>query len=214
VPVLVPTRREHVSLALVVGTRPRDAEDAEVARSLAEGETWAITETWHRFAPMVLTLAERSLGSRAEAEEVAQEVFCCVFRKAKTLRDPRSLRSFVYSIAVRVVRAELRRRKVRGWFPFLRVELPPDAGVPTLDLETRDILRKLYALLDRLTARDRLAFVLRRMESKTVQEIATTLDISTSTVKRSIAYASSRLSLWIDADPGLAALIREARRNA
>ena len=200
-----------MSLSLVVGTRARDTDDAELARSLAAGEPWAITETWHRFAPMVLTMAERSLGSRAEAEEVAQEVFCCVFRKASTLRDPGSLRSFVYSFAVRVVKAELRRRKVRGWFPFLRVDLPADAGVPTLDLESRDLLRKLYVLLDRLTPRDRLAFVLRRMEFKTVQEIATTLDISTSTAKRSIAHASSRLSAWIDLDPGLAALIRERR---
>jgi RNA polymerase sigma-70 factor (ECF subfamily) len=162
---------------------------------------------------MVLTMAERSLGSRAEAEEIAQEVFYCVFRKASTLRDPASLRSFVYSFAVRVVKAELRRRKVRGWFPFLRVEHPPDAGASTLDLESRDILRKLYALLDRLTARDRLAFVLRRMESKTVEEIAAALDVSTSTVKRSISHASSRLSVWIEADPDLAALVRDRSRE-
>jgi len=57
-------------------------------------------------------------------------------------------------------------------------------------------------------------FVLRRMESKTVEEIAATLDISRSTVKRSMNYASSRLSVWIDADEGLAALLRERRRGA
>lgn len=157
---------------------------------------------------MVLMTAERALGSRTEGEDVAQEVFCRVFRKAKTLRDPDRLRSFIYSFAIRVLKADLRRRRVRGWFPFLQAEAPPDVAFQASDFESRDLLAKLYALLDRLTPRDRLVFVLRRMESMTVHEIATTMDISVSTVKRSMAHASNRLSHWVAADPGLAALAR------
>ena len=192
-------------MSLVTGTR---ASDADLARGLAAGESWAIAETWHRFAPMVLLTAERSLGSRTEAEDVVQEVFCRIFRKAKTLRDPSRLRSFIYSFAVRVLKAELRRRKVRGWFPFLQPEPPADILSRASDFESRDLLAKLYGLLDRLTSRDRLVFVLRRMESMTVDEIAATMDISLSTVKRSMAHASSRLSCWVEADPELAALAR------
>ena len=151
---------------------------------------------------MVLLTAERSLGSRTEAEDVVQEVFCRVFRKAKTLRDPDRLRSFIYSFAVRVLKAELRRRKVRGWFPFLAPEAPMDMLSRASDFESRDLLTKLYALLDRLTPRDRLVFVLRRMESMTVDEIAATMDISLSTVKRSMAHASSRLSRGSRPTPG------------
>jgi RNA polymerase sigma-70 factor, ECF subfamily len=209
----VRTRRSNASLAntplaLVVGGRPAHVSDANLARGLAAGEAWAIAETWRRFAPMVLAMAERAFGSRVEADDISQDVFYHLFRKAKTLREPDSLRSFVYSFAVRIVKSELRRRKVRGWFPFLRAEVPVETGVRPVDLESRDLLNKLYALLDRLTPRDRLVFVLRRMESKTVEEIARSLDISTSTVKRSMAHASSRLSRWIDADPGLAGLAR------
>ena len=107
-----------------------------------------------------------------------------------------------------MLKAELRRRKVRGWLPFMP-EAPLDFGFRTLDVEARDLLRKLYALLDRLSPRDRLAFVLRRMEAMTVEEIAATMDISISTVKRAIAHASARLSRWIDADPELAGLRKE-----
>ena len=189
----------------MVGARARDAD---LARGLVAGESWAIAETWHRFAPMVLMTAERSLGSRTEAEDVVQEVFCRVFRKAKTLCEPDRLRSFVYSFAVRVLKAELRRRKVRGWFPFFQAEAPAEILFRASDFESRDLLAKLYALLDRLTPRDRLVFVLRRMESKTVDEIAATMDISLSTVKRSMAHASSRLSRWVESDPGLAGLAR------
>ena len=93
-------------------------------------------------------------------------------------------------------------------------EPPFDFGFLTLDVESRDLLRKLYALLDRLSPRVRLAFILRRMEAMTVEEIAATMDISISTVKRAIAHASGRLSRWIDADPGLALLRKERRGRA
>jgi len=172
-----------------------------------------MAETWTRFAPMVLTTARRSLGSKSEAEDVAQEVFLLVFRKAKTIRNPDSLRSFIYSFAVRVLKAELRRRKVRRWLPFLP-DTPLDLGFGTLEVESRDVLKKLYAFLDRLSPRDRIAFVLRRMEAMTVEEIAATMDISISTVKRAIAHASDRLSLWIEADPDLASLRKERRGEA
>ena len=214
----MPTRRSHVPLSLVVGTNRRAASDADVARGLASGEAWATAETWHRFAPMVLMMAERTLGSRSEADDLGQEVFYRVFRKAGSLRDPDSLRSFVYSFAVRSLKSELRRKRLRGWLSFHQPEELVDLGCRTSDVESRevesrDLLRKCHALLDRLTPRDRLVFVLRRMESMTVEEIATAMDISVSTVKRSMAHASNRLSRWIDADPGLAGVLDAGRRE-
>lgn len=203
------TRRSQVPLSLVVCTERRDTTDADLARSLIAGDAWAIAETWRRFAPMVLMMAERSLGSRSEADDIGQQVFYHVFRKAKTLRDPDNLRSFVYSFAVRELKSELRRRKLRSWLSFHQPEELVDLDYRTSDVESRDLLRKCHALLDRLSPRDRLVFVLRRMESMTVEEIATTMDISVSTVKRSMAHASNRLLRWISVDPGLAGLLNE-----
>jgi RNA polymerase sigma-70 factor (ECF subfamily) len=208
----VRTRRSNANpnapLSLVVGSGRSQLPDRELVAGLVAGEAWAMAETWNRFAPMVLTTARRSLGSKSEAEDVAQEVFLLVFRKADTLRNPDSLRSFIYSFAVRVLKAELRRRKVRRWLPFVP-EPPLDLGFGTLKVEARDVLKKLYLLLDRLSPRDRLAFVLRRMEAMTVEEIAATMDISISTVKRALAHASDRLARWIDADPDLAGVRKE-----
>jgi len=191
-------------MSLVVGSHRRDVSDVELAHALVAGEAWAIGVTWHRFAPMVLTMAERALGSRSEAEDIAQEVFLGVLRKAKTLRDPDKLRSFVYSFAVFVLRSELRRRQLRSWLSFLTPEALVDLSFRTLDMESRDLLRRFYALLDRLSPRDRLVFSLKELESMTLEEVAEVMDISVSTVKRSHGNATSRLSRWILADPGLA----------
>jgi RNA polymerase sigma factor (sigma-70 family) len=207
----MPTPRSHAPLSLVVGASRRTASDADLAQGLVADESWAIAETWHRFAPMVLTMAERALGSRSEADDIGQEVFYCVFRKVRTLRDPNSLRSFVYSVAVHSLKSELRRKRLRGWLSFHSPDVLVDLDSRTTDVESRDLLRKCYALLDRLSPRDRLVFILRRMESMTVEEIAATMDISLSTVKRSMAHASNRLLRWIAADPGLAGLLEAGR---
>jgi RNA polymerase sigma-70 factor, ECF subfamily len=168
------------------------------------GDTWALEEAWRRFAPMVLLLAKRTLGSQSEAEDIGQEVFYRLFRKAKSLQDPDRLRGFIYSIAVRSLKTELHRRKLRAWLCFDEPQVLAGRGWRTMDMESRDLVRKFHALLERLSTRERLVFVLRRMESMTVEEIAAAMAISESTVKRSVASASARLSRWIDADPGLA----------
>jgi RNA polymerase sigma-70 factor, ECF subfamily len=194
------TRRSHVALSLVVDGR-RESTDAELARALASGAPWAITETWHRFAPMVLQLAERTLGSRSEAEDIAQDVFYHVCRKAPALREPDKLRSFVYSFAIRALKSDLRRRRVRAWLSFHPPDALADLSFASSDVEGRDALRRFYVLLDRLSARDRLAFSLRYLESMTIDEISSAMDLSTSTVKRSLKNASGRLSRWVRADP-------------
>src|ERR1035441_6177130 len=200
----MPTIPSHVPLSLVVGQDRRSASDGDVARALSAGETWAAAETWRRFAPMVLTLAKRTLGSHSEAEDIGQDVFCRVYRKVRTLREPDSFRNFVYSCALRVLQTELHRKKMRSWLSFEQPDLLDCRGCGTPDMESRDLLRKFYSLLDRLAPSDRVVFVLRRVESMSIEEIATTMETSESTVKRSLARASSRLSRWMDDAPRLA----------
>jgi len=197
-------RHSRTFLSLVAGANRRDVSDGELAHALAAAESWAIGLAWQRFAPMVLATAERSLGSRSDADDLAQEVFLKIFRSAKQLREPEKLRSFVYSCAILGLKSELRRRKLRSWLSLLTPEALVEVGSPGMDVESRDLLRRFYALLDRLSARDRLVFSLRQLESMTVQEVAEVMDMSESTVKRSLAHATTRLSGWIMAEPDLA----------
>jgi RNA polymerase sigma-70 factor (ECF subfamily) len=207
----MPMSNSQPPLSLVVGQDRRAASDGDVARGLIAGDTWAVAETWRRFAPMVLGMAKRTLGSQSEAEDIGQEVFYRVYCKASTLREPDSLRSFVYACTIRALKTELRRKKLRAWLHLDQPAALAGLGARTLDVESRDLLRRFLGLLDRLTPRDRLVFILKRVDSMTVEEIAAAMEISESTVKRSMAHASSRLSRWIDADPALAGLFDAER---
>ena len=194
--------RSHMTLSLVPDRERQGISDGELARGLMAGNAWATAETWRRFAPMVLMMAARALGSESEADDLAQEVFQRVFRKAKTLREPDTLRSFVFSFAIRVLKTELRRKQTRSWLSFQQPETFVDLASGTLDIESRDLLRRFYALLDRLAPRDRLVFALRQMERMTVEEIANSMDLSVSTVKRALAHATDKLSRWLESDLG------------
>lgn len=205
------TRRTQRPLSLVVAADSRDSSDGEVALALMVGSSWAVNETWRRFAPAVVALAQRALGSQAEAEDVAQEVFVRVFAKARTLREPDRLRSFVFSFAIRVLRTELRRKRLRAWLSFHKPETLDDLGAALADMPSRDLLRRFYGLLDRLAPRDRLVFALRHLESMTVEEVAAHSALSPSTVKRALERATTRMSRWIEADPGLADFVEGAR---
>lgn len=203
------TRRTQNPVSLYVAPAPRDTSDTELGRALIAGNAWAVTETWHRFAPGVIMLGQRALGSEAEGEDIAQEVFHRVFARARTLRAPERLRSFIFSFAIRVLRTELRRRKARAWLSFHRPETLADLGVELADMESRDLLRRFYLLLDRLAPRHRLVYVLRNLESMTVEEVAAQMDLSISTVKRLLTRATDRLSRWIGADPDLVAFVEQ-----
>jgi RNA polymerase sigma-70 factor (ECF subfamily) len=195
----------------VVGQNRKSPSVDHLVRGVVDGEAWAVGETWYRFAPMVLTMAERCLGSRSEAEDICQDVFYRVIRRANTLRDPDCLRSFVYSFAVRAVKSALRRRKLRAWLSFEDPDTLVDRSWSTTDVESLDVLRRFYKLLERLTPRDRLVFILRRMQSMTVEEVALHMQLSESTVKRSLNHALERLEHWVAADPELTRIVNELR---
>lgn len=201
----------RASLSLVPRPPSRETSDAELVLALSAGEPWAVSELWQRYAAMVFAMAERALGSRSDAEDLTQEVFFRVCRVVTSLRDPNSLRSFVYSIAIRVLKNMLRYRRLRSWLSFHRPEKLASLGHATLDVESRDLLKRFYVLLDRLPTRERVVFVLRRVEAMTIEEIATVTELSESTVKRSLLRASQQLSRWVQAEPALAELAAEAR---
>ncbi len=207
----MPIRSTHIQLALV-GPPTRDRlSDVDLARALIAGAAWAYAETWNRFAPTVYNMAVSALGSSSEAEDIVQEVFCRLARKAKTLRKPECLRSFIVSFAIRVLKWESRRRRVQGWLTFAPAEALADVVRVSLDVESRDMLRRFYALLSRLGARERLVYALRHIESMTIEETAQAMDISVSTVKRLQERATEQLSELVETDFELTGLLLRKR---
>jgi RNA polymerase sigma-70 factor (ECF subfamily) len=210
------TAARRVPLRLVGGENASVPEDPELVDALASGEAWAATAIWNKHAPMVFRFLHRALGPAAEVDDLAQDVFAVVLTRAGDIRDRSALRSFIFSVTVRMLKWELRKRRVRSAFQLTRLGEIPDHPVPSLDAEARQALRRFYAILDRLGAEERSAFALRHLEGLNLGEVANALGTSLATAKRRLQRASSIVSRYVDADPALApyAHVRGGREDA
>ncbi|HEX6765854.1 MAG TPA: RNA polymerase sigma factor, partial [Polyangiaceae bacterium] len=196
--------RSSGSLVQLASAGPEpDLDDADLVRAFCRGEAWASRAIWTRHAPMVFRLLERALGPRGEAADLTQDVFLTTFARLPTLRDIDALRSFIYSVALRTLKWELRRRRVRRILHLSPTGQLPDVPVRPLDSEARQILTRFYALLDQLSAHERTAFVLRHMEGFKLEEMAEQMGVSLATAKRWLGRASQRVSALVEADAEL-----------
>jgi RNA polymerase sigma-70 factor (ECF subfamily) len=198
------TPRQRNAHDSVVRTLPLHfGTDAELAGALAEGQPPAAAAAWDRFAQLVRSLLWKALGPNSDIDDLVQDVFITLFRRAKDLRDHDALSSFIVGITVRTARAELRRRRVRRWVGFAEDGVLPDVAVPEVDLAGRESARKLYELLDKLDSGSRLVFVLRHAQGLELAEVAEALGCSLATAKRKLAKANERVLFHAKREPAL-----------
>ncbi|HEY6728548.1 MAG TPA: RNA polymerase sigma factor, partial [Polyangiaceae bacterium] len=134
----------------------------------------------------------RRLGVDAEAiDDLVQEVFIVIHAKLSTVRQPESLRSWIYGI---VRRTASRQRRAGGKTHLFMV--PADesalaAREPSpLDVaERRSQLELLSSLLARLSDAKREVFVLAELEEMSVPEIAAALEIPLNTAYSRLRHA-------------------------
>jgi RNA polymerase sigma-70 factor (ECF subfamily) len=195
----------HLWLVAKTGS-PQPTDEALVSAYL-NGEARAAEHIWQKHAPMVDRLLRRSLGPVQEIEDLTQEVFLRLFAKLHTLEDPEALRSFIYSIAVRVLRWDLRRRWIRRGVRLLPAGAMPERVTHSDNFEARQAVARFYDILDRLGDRDRIAFILQNMEGLTLEESARSLGVSIATLKRRLSRASQRIEFFVAKDSALSSYL-------
>src|ERR1700690_1092081 len=179
--------------------------DRELVSALLARDASAPVIAYRRFAPRIFGIVQRSLGPSSDAEDLTQDIFLRVFARIHTLRDPDALSSFVLSIALRVIKWQLRQRRVRRILHLTDDGMPPEIAVPGLDSEARQALARLYKFLDTLPVEERTVFVLRQIEGMDLQEVSVAVGMSLATVKRRLSRARNHLTSRIQVDSALRA---------
>jgi RNA polymerase sigma-70 factor (ECF subfamily) len=204
-----------LSLALVFsvplsGTMPRRAQigpsesDGELVRRARRGDRWAEEALYHRHARTVTRVVLRVLGRSSDAEDVVQDAFIVAFAGLRDLRDEDAFAGWLLQIAVRKVYRRFRRLKLLRALGLDRGE--DDANLaqqvdPRANPETRAALGEVVRLLERLSAEDRVAWVLRRVEGEPLDVVAAACGCSRATVKRRIARADAVIRAHVSIMP-------------
>ncbi|MFF3615467.1 sigma-70 family RNA polymerase sigma factor [Streptomyces sp. NPDC002580] len=123
--------------------------EADLERGIADGDEASLATAYRRWAPLVHTLARRSLGDPREAEDVTQQVFLAVWRGGRGFRPERgSLAGWLVGITRRKIADALSART-------RRTELVGAAGA--LLVLSDDTRARPEAALDRVLVRHELA---------------------------------------------------------
>jgi len=189
-------RMSPAPLRLLKSPPSARATDAELIRSILDGDSAAAEVLFRRHYVMVADLAFRLLGGDAEVDDVAQDAFVEALRSLSRLENPQAFASWICSILVRVVGKRLRRRRLFERLGLRRHEaMDVDAfASPSCPEEAAAELRAVYRVLGQLSTEARLVLILRRVEGLTIEETAERMQLSMATVKRRLADAEARLS--------------------
>jgi RNA polymerase sigma-70 factor, ECF subfamily len=160
---------------------------------------------YDEFFPLVRGLIVRALGPKLDNEDLVADVFVAFFENARNIRSAEGVRSYVVSIAMNLIRRELRQRRRRNLLGFSDDERKLSERIPSNDdPRAKAALHQLSQILKTLNTEDHLAFVLCALEGMKLEEAAASLGISVSSVKRRLRAATETLEKRVQQNPLLA----------
>jgi RNA polymerase sigma-70 factor (ECF subfamily) len=183
--------------------RERLADDPALLTRLRAGDARAFEELVTTYQHRIFGLALRMLGSRAEAEDVAQETFLRAHRALGAFRGEARLGTWLYAIASRLCLDRLasgERRYGRADADAL-LSLPAEGGDAAAALERSELGQALHEAIAALPEERRLVIALRDLEGLAYEEIAEVLGLELNTVRSRLHRArldlKAKLERWL-----------------
>ena len=167
--------------------------DTELLERCRSGDMDAFEELYRTNAGRLYGLATRMLGSRAEAEDLLQEVFLVAYRRLGTFKGDAALSTWLYRIGVNRCVDHLRSKSAKmadATTAFEEGHAPRNRGDGAAAAVSRIDLERAIA---RLPDGYRAAFVLHDVEGLQHREVAARLGVSEGTSKSQVHKARLRL---------------------
>ena len=181
-------------------------EDVLLVDRCLTGEPAATRELFRRHKSRVHACLFRVLGGNRDMDDLLQDAFLQVFQSLRGWRAEASLATWIDRVAVRVAYRYLSQKGRR-----VQTSTLEDDDVASLDLVTegpgarrqlaRDGVKRLYAVLDQLSAASRLAFTLHEIDGRTISETAELLGSSVTATKLRVWRARKSVEAAAANDP-------------
>jgi len=174
---------------------PPDSTDARLVRAYAtEGSETAFRALVGRHVDLVFATALRQVGDAGMAEEITQNVFVTLARKAARLGGHETLAGWLHRAAILEAKARIRKE-------LRRVRREEIAGrLATLHSEGASSLEALLPLLDEallgLRESDRLALLHRFFEDRSLRDVGHALGVDEDAARKRVSRALDRLTVF------------------
>ena len=179
----------------------RGEQTALLVTLAQNGDHTAFHRLADRYQPEIFRMMYYRTRSRMDAEDLTQDVFLRAYKQIGRIESPALFRSWLYRIAVNRVKDFYRRQRIKslvGWVSmdeegFRESEemvVAPDAEER---LDRRDFWNRVEGLLERLSKKEREAFLLRFFDQLSIQEMTTAMGKNESTVKTHLYRALNKI---------------------
>lgn len=186
--------REHSGGPVPPGSPMADDGDEALLLAAGRGDRDAFATLVGRHLGRAVAIAGRVLGSRADAEEVAQEAFLRVWQKAPGWRADGAAQFSTWLHRV-VVNLCIDRKRRRPTVPIDAIEEPADPSADGFDrVAERQRRGRVAQALAALPDRQRAAIVLSYYEGLSNSAVAEALDVSVGAVESLLVRARRSLA--------------------
>ncbi len=173
----------------------------DLLQDLKKGKEYAIDTIVERYQRMLFTFIVRSVGDAHEAEDLLQETFIRVIRNIVNYHEQNRFKSWLFTIAINVIRDYTRKKKVR---PVAYAPMNENSSWqfnPVKHCEEKEIAAVLEQALASLPAEQRQVFLLRESAGLSFRDIAQILDIPINTALGRMHYAVKKLQTKLEKIP-------------
>jgi RNA polymerase sigma-70 factor (ECF subfamily) len=163
-----------------------------LAQRAKDGDRHAFELLFRRHRPAIQRVIAIRTRDDALADELAQVAFVKAFEAIATFRGEAGFATWLYTIALNVVRNELRRRSPDRHVPLDDVDLITNA-LGTGKLVAREVRDKLAAAIADLPPKQRMIVELHLLHGLPFREIAPLVASNDESARRNYSHALKRL---------------------
>jgi RNA polymerase sigma-70 factor, ECF subfamily len=194
-----------------------EVTDAAVVAQVLAGDRDAFRLLVERHGRTLFRLAYRMTGNQQDSEEIVQETFLRAYKALEKFEMRANFGTWIYRIAVNrtldFLNAKKTQMQTKDTYQIaddpdpensrqVQLEAPhpgPDRLFISAEMKTR-----MAQALAMLTPAERVAFTMRHMEGRSIDEISQTLNLKTSAAKNSVFRAVQKLRQQLEpfASPG------------
>ncbi len=187
-----PARARQRPATTTMSDSPVEDIDSICLRAVADGDRQAFSSLVERWQTRLINFFYRSVGNRADAEDLAQDTLVDLYRNAARYQPRGSFNAYIFTLARRRM-IDVYRKKARRPLDLLD---PMDYTMQQQAEEndaSREIEEAFHKALAELPDNQREAILLLQQQGLAYEEIATSMNASLSAVKTWIHRARQHL---------------------